>query len=135
MKYYLDTNIIIYAIKGKYPNIIKRFLKVPYQSIVLPSIVIAELEFGAKKSANYKKVTKKYEEFINLFDEVSFDNKAAKIYADIRYDLEKKGAIIGPNDLIIAATVLANDGILVTHNVKEFNRVKDLKIEDWTEEE
>ena len=135
MKYYLDTNIVIYAIKGKYPNIIKRFLKVPYQSIVLPSIVIAELEFGAKKSANYKKVTKKYEEFINHFDEVSFDNKAAKIYADIRYDLEKKGAIIGPNDLIIAATVLANDGILVTHNVKEFNRVKDLKIEDWTEEE
>ena len=135
MKYFLDTNIIIYAIKGKYPNIIKRFLKVPYQSIVLPSIVIAELELGAKKSANYKKVTKKYEEFINLFDEVSFDNKAAKIYADIRYDLEKKGAIIGPNDLIIAATVLANDGILVTHNVKEFNRVKDLKIEDWTEEE
>lgn len=135
MKYYLDTNIIIHAIKGKYPNIIKRFLKVPYQSIVLPSIVIAELEFGAKKSANYKKVTKKYEEFINYFDEVSFDNKAAKIYADIRYDLEKKGAIIGPNDLIIAATVLANEGILVTHNVKEFNRVKDLKIEDWTEEE
>ena len=135
MKYYLDTNIVIYAIKGKYPNIVKRFLKVPYQSIVLPSIVIAELEFGAKKSANYKKVTKKYEEFINLFDEVTFNNKAAKFYADIRYDLEKKGAIIGPNDLIIAATVLANDGILVTHNVKEFNRVKDLKIEDWTEEE
>jgi len=133
MKYFLDTNIIIYAIKGKYPQIIQHFVKVSYHSIVIPSIVIAEIEYGTKKSTNYKKMIDKYNEFINVFEEVNFDNKAAKIYGEIRYELEKKGNVIGPNDLIIASTVIANDGVLVTHNTKEFGRIKNLRIEDWTE--
>ena len=66
------------------------------------------------------------------FEYISFESQAAIAYARIRYDLEKEGKSIGPNDLIIAAVVLANQGTLVTHNVNEFSRVPGLLIEDWT---
>jgi tRNA(fMet)-specific endonuclease VapC len=65
------------------------------------------------------------------FEIVSFDSRSADYYGTVRLELEKKGQLIGPNDLVIAATVLAHGGVLVTHNVKEFKRVKGLKVEDW----
>lgn len=132
MKYYLDTNIIIYAMKNKYPNIKNHFLKVPSSSIVIPNIVLAEIEYGARKSKNYKKTIDVYNQFTNTFEMAEFSIKAVKEYGNIRKDLGKKGKIIGPNDLIIAAIVKSEDGILVTHNTNEFSIVKGLKIEDWT---
>lgn len=132
MKYYLDTNIIIYAMKNEYPNIKNHFLKVPSSSIVIPNIVLAEIEYGARKSKNYKKTIDVYNQFTNTFEMAEFSIKAVKEYGNIRKDLEKQGKIIGPNDLIIAAIVKSEDGILVTHNTNEFSRVKGLKIEDWT---
>ena len=132
MKYYLDTNIIIYALKNEYPNIKNHFLKVPSSSIVIPNIVLAEIEYGARKSKNYKKTIDVYNQFTNTFEMAEFSIKAVKEYGNIRKDLEKQGKIIGPNDLIIAAIVKSEDGILVTHNTNEFSRVKGLKIEDWT---
>ena len=132
MKYYLDTNIIIYAMKNEYPNIKNHFLKVPSSSIVIPNIVLAEIEYGARKSKNYKKTMDVYNQFTNTFEMAEFSIKAVKEYGNIRKDLEKQGKIIGPNDLIIAAIVKSEDGILVTHNTNEFSRVKGLKIEDWT---
>ena len=135
MKYYLDTNTIIYAIKGTYPSIKEHFKTVPFESIVIPNIVVAEIEYGAQKSINYEKTIEVYNNFINNFERAIFDEFATNIYGEIRADLEKKGNIIGPNDLIIASIVLANNGILITHNVKEFSRIKNLKIEDWTEKD
>ena len=132
MKYYLDTNIIIYAMKNEYPNIKNHFLRVPSSSIVIPNIVLAEIEYGARKSKNYKKTIDIYNQFTNTFEMAEFSIKAVKEYGNIRKDLEKQGKIIGPNDLIIAAIVKSEDGILVTHNTNEFSRVKGLKIEDWT---
>ena len=132
MKYFLDTNTIIYAIKGTYSPIKEHFKNVPMESIVIPNIVIAEIEFGAYKSSNYKKTLELYTKFINSFDKIGFSESAAKMYGKIRLDLEKKGNLIGPNDLIIASIVLSENGILVTHNVKEFSQVKNLNIEDWT---
>ena len=132
MKYYLDTNIIIYAMKNEYPNIKNHFLRVPSSSIVIPNIVLAEIEYGARKSKNYKKTIDVYNQFTNTFEMAEFSIKAVKEYGNIRKDLEKQGKIIGPNDLIIAAIVKSEDGILVTHNTNEFSRVKGLNIEDWT---
>lgn len=132
MKYYLDTNIIIYAMKNEYPNIKNHFLKVPSSSIVIPNIVLAEIEYGARKSKNYKKTIDIYNQFTNTFEMAEFSRKAVKEYGNIRKDLEKQGKIIGPNDLIIAAIVKSEDGILVTHNTNEFSKVKGLNIEDWT---
>lgn len=132
MKYYLDTNIIIYFIKGTYPSILSHISKVHPQSIVIPSIVKAEIEYGARKSKNYEKTIKKYRDFLNNFQETGFNYKESIEYGKIRSDLEMNGTMIGPNDLIIASTVLCDDGILVTHNTKEFERIKGLRIEDWT---
>lgn len=99
---------------------------------MIPEIVLAEIEYGARKSNNYNKTIKKYNEFTDYFDIAYFDKNAAISYGIIRSELEKIGKQIGPNDLIIASIVQANEGILVTHNTKEFERIKELKIEDWT---
>lgn len=132
MRYFLDSNIIIYAIKGTYPNIKKRFLEVPTMSISIPDIVMAELEYGARKSDDYKKSSDKLKIFTAPFDRFPFcGRKMAEAYGQIRSDLEKKGTPIGKNDLFIAATVLAEGGTLVTHNIKEFSRIEGLKVEDW----
>lgn len=132
MKYFLDTNIISYIIKGKYPKIIEHLKKVPAQSIVIPSIVKAELEFGARNSDNYERLIVPYMQLLEPFDVKDFDSDASYFYGLIRHFLTEKGTPVGPNDLLIAATVLANNGTLVTHNTKEFSRIEDLRIEDWT---
>ena len=70
-------------------------------------------------------------QFLTPFEIISFDSKAATIYADIRFFLAKRGNIIGPNDLILAATVLANNGSLVTKNQGEFRRLESLSLLNW----
>ena len=132
MKYYLDTNTIIYALKGSFPAISDHFRKVSPQSIAIPSIVCAEIEYGARRSFDYSRTMSVYSRFMSVFPKEAFSEKAAAVYGSIRADLEAKGTPIGPNDLIIAATVKANDGILITNNEKEFSRVEGLKIENWT---
>lgn len=132
MKYFLDTNIISYIIKGKFPRIIEHLKTIPAQSIVVPSVVKAELEFGARNSKNYERIIIPYMQFLEPFDVKDFDNDASYFYGVIRQELSEDGLLIGPNDLMIAATVLANNGTLVTHNTKEFSRIKDLRVEDWT---
>lgn len=132
MNYFLDTNIIIYALKGVYPAIEEHFASVPSQSIVIPTIVLAEIEYGARKSKNYSATINKYNQFTSVFEKVPFSQKASEYYGIIRSQLEKKGELIGPNDLLIASIVLAEDGILVTNNTKEFNRIEGLRQENWT---
>ncbi|MBR1598101.1 MAG: type II toxin-antitoxin system VapC family toxin [Lachnospiraceae bacterium] len=132
MKYFLDTNIIIYAIKGQYPSIREHFKHIAAQSIVIPTIVEAEIEYGARKSNNYDITISKYRQFMNTFIKVAFSEQAAVCYGQIRSDLEKRGEPIGRNDLIIASIVLADNGILVTNNEKEFNRIEGLRLENWT---
>lgn len=132
MNYFLDTDICIYALKGRYPQIARNMRQIQAADCKLPSLVKAELLLGAKKSNNPQKAHGVLQKFISPFEIIAFDNPACEIYADIRCQLEKKGQMIGPNDLIIAATVLAYNGILVTHNKKEFTRIKHLKLVDWT---
>ena len=133
MKYYLDTNIIIYALNGKYPRILSHFQQVPSLSIVIPSVVLAEIEYGARKSFDYEKTISLYRKFVSYFAIEPFTGHAAAAYGRIRSSLEKKGQIIGANDLLIAAAAMADHGILVTHNTREFSRVEGLVYEDWTE--
>lgn len=130
MKYLLDTNICIYALKGLY-SIPTKLLEHSPRDIKIPSIVKAELLYGAKKSQHHVKTEEIIKQFLFPFEIIPFDNTAAEIYADLRSGLEKDGQVIGPNDLIIAATVLAEKGILVTNNQKEFQRVKELSLDNW----
>ena len=131
MMYYLDTNIIIYALKNQFPSIKEHFLQTPSTCIVVPSVVLAEIEYGARKSNDYNKTIALYNAFTKSFQTVSFNQKSVLEYGLIRSNLERKGQTIGQNDLLIASIVKSNNGILVTHNTKEFERVDDLKIEDW----
>lgn len=132
MNYFIDTNIIIYALKGNYPSIIEKFKSTPSFEIMIPAVVRAELEYGAKKSKDYKKSIEAYNKFLSIYKTVPFTENETEIYGDIRSELEKNGNMIGANDLLIASIVLSHNGILVTHNVDEFARIKKLKIEDWT---
>lgn len=131
MKYLLDTNVCIRILKGSSPEIYQRISNIENSCIVIPSIVRFELFYGAFKSLYSEKTLNTLKAFLGFFDTVSFDNKAAMICGRIRTDLEKIGRPIGPYDLLIASTAMANNLILVTHNVKEFSRVKGLLFEDW----
>ncbi len=131
MKYFIDTNICIYFLKGSSNNLQKKFLELIPNDIKIPSIVKAELLYGAEKSAKKKENRKLITNFLFPFEIVSFESNTADSYAKIRYQLEKKGEIIGPNDLIITSIALANEGTLVTNNLKEFKRVKGLRVENW----
>ena len=131
MNYYLDTDICIFALKGQFPAIKQWLQNAMPDQIKIPSIVQSELLFGALKSTDSKQMVHLVERFLAPFEVIFFDDRAAIAYARIRYHLERKGVRIGPNDLIIAATVAANQGTLITHNVKEFARVPGLLIEDW----
>ena len=74
---------------------------------------------------------KKYDQFITAVDVAPFDHSAARIYGGIRADLASKGQLIGWNDLMIAATALSHNGVLITHNTREFSRIHGLMLEDW----
>jgi len=103
----------------------------PRQDIVLCDIVKAELYYGAYKSVRFESNLALYREFFREFFSLPFDGIVAEVYGRIRAQLESLGTPIGPNDLQIAAIAIANNLILVTHNTREFSRVRDLRFEDW----
>lgn len=129
--YLLDTNICIYFLNRRSENIIKKLNNIEPEKIALCSIVKAELMYGALKSNNLQKTIKTLNGFFAQFNSYPFDDQAAEIYSQIRSELEKKGQIIGPNDLIIASIAIANQCILITHNCREFDRIKNLNMIDW----
>jgi tRNA(fMet)-specific endonuclease VapC len=129
--YFLDTNTCIYFLNGKYESIRDKLLLTSPNEIAIPSIVKAELLLGAYKSKNRKGNIDKVEQLLTPFEIIAFDDLMTYVYADIRNKVEKKGEVIGPNDLLIASIVKFNEGIIVTHNVKEFKRIEGLKVDDW----
>lgn len=134
MKYMLDTNICIYAIKHKPPEVIKNFLKHNPDEMCISSITYSELMHGVEKSQAVERNRMAITLFLSSIAILSFDSYAAEEYGKIRADLEKKGTPIGPMDMLIASHARAEGLTLVTNNTREFFRVKDLKIEDWTKE-
>jgi tRNA(fMet)-specific endonuclease VapC len=131
--YLLDTDTCIYALKGTYPKLEESFRERSPSDIAIPAIVKAELLLGAEKSNRPRETSKKVSEFCLPFDTVPFGEQEANKYAEIRANLEQAGRVIGPNDLLIAATALSLDVVLVSHNVEEFGRITALTIQDWTQ--
>jgi tRNA(fMet)-specific endonuclease VapC len=132
VNYYLDTDICIFFLKNSFPALTEALKSLSPDHIKISAIVKAELFLGAEKTSEPKRVRAILENFLEPFEMVSFSNECVMIYSSIRHELEKKGQKIGPNDFLIAATVLANHGTLVTHNVDEYSRIPQLKIQDWT---
>ena len=131
MKYMLDTNICVYIIKKKPPQILKKFMDFNLSDICISSITLAELEFGACKSNNPTKNKLALFIFLAGIRILPFDDVAAREYGDIRAILERRGTPIGANDLLIAAYARSLQLTLVTNNVREFERVKGLHLENW----
>lgn len=128
--YILDTNTLVYFFKG-IGDISKHLLSQEPTSIGIPSIVLFELEYGIEKSTSPTKRLKQLKSLLSMVRTLPFGKEEASCAAKIRARLETQGQPIGPYDLLIAGTAMANNGILVTHNTKEFGRIDGLQIEDW----
>lgn len=128
--YILDTNTLIYYFKGQ-GNVKEKLLSTSPKQIAIPSIVLYELEVGIAKSNTPKKRTKQLKDMLSVVTLLPFSENEAHTTAKIRAQLEKQGTPIGPYDYLIAGIALSNNGVLVTNNTTEFNRVKGLKLENW----
>lgn len=133
MRYMLDTNICIYAIKNKPEQVFIRLREHNPQELCISSVTYAELVHGVEKSKAIEKnrVALALALLLANIDIVSFDSLAAQSYGKIRADLEKAGTPIGPLDMMIAGHAKSLNYIVVTNNTKEFERVKGLKLENW----
>jgi tRNA(fMet)-specific endonuclease VapC len=133
IKYMLDTNIIAYAINKSFPEVISNLLKHSPDEICISAITMAELEYGIMHSSQPERNRAALMMFLAEISVVSFDSNSAYDYGLIRQDLQNKGQLIGANDMLIAAQARSLGVTLVTHNVREFSRVENLKYEDWCE--
>lgn len=131
MLYMLDTNMCSYIIRDNPRDIYEKLKAIEAEhAVALSSIVVSELFYGARKKDS-PKLRKVVAEFVEHFMIYDYDKISATYYADVRSKLEKKGQIIGANDLLIAAHALSKDAILVSNNSKEFVRVEGLVLENW----
>ena len=131
MKYLLDTNICIYIINKRPVSVIQRLSNYEIDDIAISSITVSELEYGINKSKNPDNSRIALIEFLLPFKLIDYDFKAAKEYGIIRSDLEKSGQPIGAMDYLLAAQAISLDLILVSNNLKEFSKVKKLRMENW----
>ena len=131
MRYLLDTNICIYFLNQRSEHIIHQLRKIPPQDVWLCSIVKAELWYGAMKSARKVENQARLEEFFAGFLSLPFDEDAVHAYGEIRAQVERDGAPVGPNDLFIAAIAMTNNLVLLTHNSEEFQHIDGLHVKDW----
>ena len=130
MTHLLDTNACVRYLNGRSVNVRNKLATMPPGAVGVCSVVKAEMYAGAMKSVNPVRTRSEQEAFLLQFVSLPFDDAAASAYAVIRTHLANAGTPIGPYDLQIAAIALANNLILVTHNMREFSRVPGLLLED-----
>ncbi len=130
--YLLDTNICIFAIKKRPETVLKKLKVKISDGIYISSLTVAELEFGVENSQKIENNRIALLKFLSIFNILNFDDSDAIDYGRLKTDLRKQGRIIGSIDMLLAAQALNKELIFVTNNVKEFERVKGLKIEDWS---
>ncbi|PKL38137.1 MAG: VapC toxin family PIN domain ribonuclease [Spirochaetae bacterium HGW-Spirochaetae-1] len=129
--YLLDTNICIYIINKKPVDVLQTLKTKLKKEIYISSITVAELEYGVAKSRFPEKNKISLIEFLSVFNILYFDDNDAAEFGIIKADLEKNGSMIGPMDFLISAQAKSKKLILVTNNIKEFERVKGIRIENW----
>jgi tRNA(fMet)-specific endonuclease VapC len=130
IRYLLDTNMASYVIKGNFPPVRERLVKVPMAEVGISVVTEAELRFGVARKPEAKHLKLAVDEFLLRVEILSWDSPAAQQYAVLRGALEDSGTPMGNLDMMIAAQALAAGAVLVTHD-RVFHRVKHLKTEDW----
>jgi tRNA(fMet)-specific endonuclease VapC len=131
VRYLLDTNTASYVIKGNFPRVRARLLKVPMAEVGISVVTEAELRFGLERRPEATALKRVVEEFLLRVEALPWNSEAAQHYARIRASLEREGEPMGNLDLMIAAHAVAAEVVLVTHD-HVFRRVKGLKVEDWS---
>ena len=129
--YLLDTNVCIYFMKNTYPRLTQRLLSHNPSELLISSLTVLELEYGAEKSNWGDRTRQKMALFLAPFTILPFETNDALSAARIRACLERQGIIIGAYDIQIAAQGLSRGLTVVTHNTGEFSRIPELKLEDW----
>jgi len=132
-KYLLDTNICIYITKHHPQEVLTKFESLQVGDVGMSIITYGELHFGAEKSRQPTQTHAKLDRLAELINILPLSISAANSYGSIRSALEKAGTPIGANDLWIAAHALAEDRILVSNNLREFQRVPGLTVENWVQ--
>ncbi|HBL56388.1 MAG TPA: type II toxin-antitoxin system VapC family toxin [Candidatus Lambdaproteobacteria bacterium] len=133
MRYLLDTDTCIYLIKKQSPEIIEHFKSHKISAVAVSIISYFELEYGVRNSDSVRQNKAALNKFIDSIHLIGMDRLAADSSALIRAELKKKGTSIGPYDTFIAGIALSQNLILVSNNIREFERVEGLKIENWLE--
>lgn len=131
-RFMLDTVTCSYIMKRSHPVVLRRLQSVPVSDVCMSVVTKAELMYGVEVSPRRGQDVAALAAFLRFVDAVALDEDAALHYAEIRADLKRRGAMIGANDLFIAAHARGLDLTLVTNNTAEFERVRDLEIENWT---
>lgn len=133
MIYMLDTNICIYAINKKPSSYLEKLeeLEQMRHTLSISSIVLAELQYGVSNSQNQKRNQINLDIFISRLEVIDFSAKCAFYYGELRAQLKKEGTVIGNNDLFIASHAIAEQAVLVTNNISEFQRVPGLIVANW----
>lgn len=130
MQYLLDTNVFVALCKDR-PGVAARLDTIPADDVILSSIVVAEIEYGIAKSRRRAFNRQVFATLLEGFPVAPFDASAARAYGPIRADLERRGLVIGPHDLLIAAHARSLGAVVVTDNTTEFGRVEGLRVANW----
>lgn len=130
LKYMLDTNICIFTIKNK-PQHVREVFKMHHGQLCISTVTLMELIYGAEKSSNQARNLGDVEGFAARLEVLKYDQDAAAHTGQLRAELAKAGMTIGPYDHMIAGHARSQGLILVTNNLREFNRVPGLRVEDW----
>lgn len=131
MKYLLDTNICIGMIRQKPLKLLERLVQLVPGEVGVSTITVSELAYGAQKSDLPEKNLTALEKLLLPLEIVVYDYNASIAYGKVRAHLEKLGQPIGPMDMLIGSHALSLDVVLVTNNMREFERIPGLKLEDW----
>ena len=130
LQYMLDTNICIYAIKSRPIELREQFNRLTEQ-ICISTITLAELYYGVEKSTRPAQNLRTVEEFVARLEALPFSAEAAAHYGQVRAELERAGRLAGPYDMLIGAHARSAGLIVVTNNLREFERIPGLRIENW----
>ena len=133
MAYLLDTDIVIYWLTDRFPQIQERIDRLDRSDIFFSAIGVAELYFGARNSNHPQDNQELIDELVSWVTVLDFDHAAGALFGRIKAELKQSGRPINDSDLFIAATAISHDLVLVTNNLRHFERIPFLRIENWSE--
>ena len=133
MRYMLDTNTLVYVLNARpqHQAVLDRFNEHDPSHLCLSAVTLAELRFGVAQSQRREATQAKLDRVIDALNVAPFEDRAARIYGMLRAQLQAAGQPIGPLDTLIAAHAVSLGTILVSNNLREFNRVSGLQVENW----